>query len=366
MRLASVTFHPGRHRTFLTVALCLVLILLFGLLRSRQPPAFYAKTLVIAHRQRENISWTDSLPQSVTRAIYCVDDTSSNSTLPANKGREAMVYLTYIIDHYPNFPQIVLFFHAKDIAWHNNILLDNSSLSTILHMSDDRVMRNGYFNSRCHHYPGCPEGLQLNRPIKEIDEERLRAIQANPFLRASLDATTGGVERYLNSSLWNELHPGTPVPDRLSQPCSAQFAVSRQAILRHDLADYVRWRDWLLNTQLHDRISGRVFEYMWQYIFTGKSDVCPSELECFCDGYGLCFEEGQNGLKEWIHLKAMKKKVEVEIYYLRYNNTEYVATVNDTLHKRRDELETQLQSLRETAYRRGEDPAIRAHSVQGF
>lgn len=366
MRLASVTFHPGRHRIFLALASCLVLFLLFSFLGSHEPSPFYAKTLVIAHRRREKISWIDSLPQSIKRVAYCVDDLSRNPTLPANKGREAMVYLTYIIDHYPKFPDIVLFFHATDIAWHNNLLLDNSSLSAIVHMSDNRVLRNGYFNSRCHHYPGCPEGLQLDRPIEEIDAERLRAIQAKPFLKASLDTTTTGVERYLNSSLWHELHPADmPAPERLSQPCSAQFAVSQQAILRHDIADYTRWRDWLLHTPLPDKISGRVFEYMWQYIFTGKSEVCPSEHECFCDGYGLCFEDGQDGLKAWTDLREVQKQVDIEIHYLRYNDTtESVARVNDTLHRRRHELEAQLQDLRDIAYRRGEDPGIRARSVE--
>ena len=92
--------------------------------------------------------------------------------------------------------------------------------------------------------------------------------------------------------------------------------------------------------------------------------LCPGENECFCDGYGICFEEGQKGLKEWTDLLEVKKKVENEIYYLRYNDTKHVVRVNATLHGKRKELQAELQRLREDAYRRGEDPEIRALSVE--
>ena len=58
------------------------------------------------------------------------------------------------------------------------------------------------------------------------------------------------------------------------------------------------------------------------------------------------------------------KKVDTEIYYLQHNDTEYVAIVNDTFHGRRKELDAELQRLREDAYCRGEDPAVRALSLQ--
>lgn len=381
MKVFLITYHCGRYRT-LAFASWLGLCSLYGLFKwhaypkepsplqqtwteDYQPLHEYTTSVVIGHRRRENISWTESIPVQVTRAIYSVEDLPLNPTLPANKGREAMVYLTYIIDRYPDFPDIVFFVHAKDIAWHNNIHLDNSTLSSVLRMSGDRVRRNGYVNVRCHHYPGCPNGLQLNRPQEELDEERAKTVATRSSLRHVPDTSTSGVERYLTTSLWEELYPNEPVPARLSQACSAQFAVSRQAILRHDVADYMRWRDWLLKTELHDLIAGRIFEYMWQYIFTGESSVCPSEHECLCDGYGLCFEDGHSGLNKWTELWAAKRSVENEIYYLRYNDTKYVEMVNDTLYNERDALAAQLHLSRETAYRRGADPKIRALSLDG-
>lgn len=55
------------------------------------------------------------------------------------------------------------------------------------------------------------------------------------------------------------------------------------------LARYVQYRDWLLRTPLSDYISGRVWEYIWQFVFTGENVVCPKEHVCYCDGFGVCF-----------------------------------------------------------------------------
>lgn len=55
------------------------------------------------------------------------------------------------------------------------------------------------------------------------------------------------------------------------------------------MEDYVAYRDWLLQTELEDSLSGRVWEYVWQWLFTGQSEYCP-EVRCYCDAYGVCFD----------------------------------------------------------------------------
>jgi hypothetical protein len=88
---------------------------------------------------------------------------------------------------------------------------------------------------------------------------------------------------------WSELFPLDPIPNLLAQPCCAQFALSRDRIQALPLERYVFYRDWLLRTSLSDYISGRVWEYVWQFVFTGKAVVCPAEHICYCDGFGVCF-----------------------------------------------------------------------------
>lgn len=88
---------------------------------------------------------------------------------------------------------------------------------------------------------------------------------------------------------WSELFALDPIPEVLAQPCCAQFAISRDRIRSLPLARYIAFRDWLLHTDLSDYISGRVWEYIWQFVFTGQHVVCPKEHICYCDGFGVCF-----------------------------------------------------------------------------
>ena len=58
-------------------------------------------------------------------AIFHVDDPTSRFHTPLNKGREAMAYLTYIIDTYQDLPKMVTFIHPHrtgwPAAWHNDV-----------------------------------------------------------------------------------------------------------------------------------------------------------------------------------------------------------------------------------------------------
>lgn len=254
----------------------------------------HTKTLVIATQQKTRISWINRELPDIETAIYIVDNDTAPLRPPKNKGREAMVYLTYIIDNYDNLPEVVLFFHADQHTWHNNLILDLDAAEMIRRLSTDRVVRQGYMNARCHHDPGCPNWLHLDRPKTEYD------------------LVNKPEERFFNVELWHRLHGAdTPIPKSLSQPCCAQFAVSREAIRRNSIEDYIHWRDWLMETKFEDELSGRIFEYSWQYIFTGKGEFCPSVNACYCDGYGVCFES-DGKLTDW-----MSTHKSAEIIYRR-------------------------------------------------
>lgn len=65
---------------------------------------------------------------------------------------------------------------------------------------------------------------------------------------------------------------GEEVPAQVGQPCCAQFAVSREQILKRPLQEYVSYRQWVLDTEMVDEKSGRVMEFLWHVIF-GKEAV---------------------------------------------------------------------------------------------
>ncbi|KAK5123935.1 hypothetical protein LTR85_002132 [Meristemomyces frigidus] len=89
---------------------------------------------------------------------------------------------------------------------------------------------------------------------------------------------------------WRQILPGEQLPDTIASQCCAQFAVTRQAILRRPKADYERMRQWLIDTLLVDDVSGRVFEKLWAYIFTGEAVHCPPPQQCACEYFGRCEE----------------------------------------------------------------------------
>ena len=53
--------------------------------------------LVIASMRKENVTWLHDYLPNWKKNIYVVDDPSAELTVPKNKGREAMVFLTYVL-----------------------------------------------------------------------------------------------------------------------------------------------------------------------------------------------------------------------------------------------------------------------------
>lgn len=235
----------------------------------------YSQTLVIAKLQEEDASWAENIEHELPylkSAIYTVDNENASLTVPMNKGHEAMVYLTYIIDHYSQLSDITLFMHSHQYTWHNNDFLNSDSALMVKRLKSEHVIKNGYMNLRCHQEPGCPDHIH---PTAANNPEDITNIP---------EAAVIGVS-------WKQLFPNETVPEVLSQPCCSQFAVSSERIRNVSLDDYVSYREWLLDTVLEDKVSGRVWEYIWQWLFTGQWEYCPEETSCYCEGYGVCFEK---------------------------------------------------------------------------
>jgi hypothetical protein len=75
-----------------------------------------------------------------------------------------------------------------------------------------------------------------------------------------------------------ELFPGVEVPEKVGVPCCSQFAVSREKILERPIEDYVRYRQWLLETTLPDDTSGRIMEYSWHSKLCSLSPVITNNV----------------------------------------------------------------------------------------
>jgi len=324
----------------------------------------YSKCLVMAALKEENTDWItlelgDMLDSGLlSKAVYVVNDKHAPLRPPKNKGHEVMVYLTYIIDFYHELADVNIFMHAHQYAWHNNELLDTDAALMIRYLSPERVTREGYMNLRCHWDPGCPAWVHPGATERDPEKQ----------------------EEWLIADSWAELFPLDPVPSVLAQPCCAQFAVSRERIHATSKQRYVQIRDWILRTKLSDYLSGRVFEYAWQFIFTASPLHCPSMSACYCDGYGICF--GSPTLfDEWFELRydhneyseelrIWREQVDLIETYRQHSKDGKLAEEailqvpepgrDKLLERWMEETAAQMEISKQEAMERGKDPKQRA------
>ena len=258
--------------------------------KPRAPGYEFTHIMVIPRTKAEDISWMDVEIPSIPKAIYIADDPSAPLHPPKNKGHEVMIYLTYIIDHYDSLPDIILFMHAHRWTHHNNELLGYDAAQMVRRLNYKWVVRNGYMNLRCPWNQGCPEWLRSEKREQILERQ----------------------EEFMLTRFWGEMFPMDPLPAFLAQPCCGQFAVSRERILEIPRSRFVYYRDWILRTPLSDYISGRLWEYSWQYIFTSQAALCPAEHICYCDGFGVCFAT-ELEYQDWMALTRRKKVLEAEL-----------------------------------------------------
>ena len=280
----------------------------------RKPPP--GVEIVGASLKSDDTSWFHRhLPQDWSKRIYVVDDSQAPLAVPKNKGREAMVYLTHIVDNYDILAGTTVFFHAARFAWHNDDP-DYDAVPTLKQLRLDHVRRAGYVNLRCVWVIGCPDEIHPHLDAEEAGrlEAETAAAGAGGQATERPPATTKAVYK----RAFAELLPGVPVPDVVAVSCCSQFASTREAIRKRPREDYVWFRDWLLETSLTDDLSGRVMEFAWHskicrfpfligpifsmpllqeackltsshIVIFGKESVhCPSAQACYCDLWGLC------------------------------------------------------------------------------
>ena len=237
------------------------------------------KVIVVGKTEDEDTDWViDELPEYVPRprfalfdialkltlvswkhAIYTVDNPKAPLSVPQNKGKEANVYLQYIISNYDFLPSVIVFLHSHrggyPHAWHTEFA-DHSNVRTIRMLQTDFIRKNGYANLRCNHRPGCPAEVQ---PFQAPDPRRPQE-QALPEVWSVFFGDGSG-----NGT-------AMPLPQVIAAPCCSQFAVSRDQVWARPLSDYQRFHRWVVETELDDETSGRVMEYMWHIIF-GRDPV---------------------------------------------------------------------------------------------
>ena len=256
--------------------------------------------------------------------VYTADaspDTGSNLLqVPANRGHEAMAYLTFIIDNYAHLPTAgAVFVHGSRYAWHNDHAeYDNAALLSTLNVSA-ALAPWGYHNLRCDWSAGTCAPSEA--PPQGSLETSMRALLQPWNARAASDAALPDA---LVALFGDEYGPSRlERSDAVRAQCCAQFVVARENIRRWQKEEYVALRQWLLDGSNgsdtrkknsnaapgDDRVAGRILSYVWHLLFlqlqaSANQDsagvdlellnemACPRAESCYCRLYGRCDLEG--------------------------------------------------------------------------
>ena len=242
-----------------------------------------SKILVMGKLLKEDTDWVGNDLSDWHNAIYYVD-LPSNETSPSglrtkiNKAKEATPYLTYIVDNYPKFPDVMAFVHAHKngmpTAWHNDAR-NHDAVNMMRDLKLETVIERGYVNLRCITEIGCPDEVQ---PFRDPPNGEKHAEHAFPYVYADFFNVT-----------WAAMQEQIPI---VATPCCAQFAVSRAQILARPKEDYEKYMKYIENTHFDDDTSGRVMEYMWHIIFGRDAVHCDNQLDCWCAVFGRCWHRG--------------------------------------------------------------------------
>jgi hypothetical protein len=270
-------------------------------------------------------SWLDPLSAHYHLCIYNVDAPADKSSkvlqVPANRGHEAMTYLTFLIDNYADIPAAgAVFVHGTRFAWHNDSPdYDNAKLLRAL--SVKRALQpTGYHNLRCDWSAGtCPSSV----PAQGSLEMRLSSAVSPWNARAASDLALpkalghlfGGDDGALAERVEHEVVK-LGRNDAVRAQCCAQFAVGQDRVWQHSREEYIALRQWLLDgsddgvarnpqggskaAPGDDLVAGRIVSYLWHILFARygddgginleelNRDSCPSAEECYCRLYGRC------------------------------------------------------------------------------
>lgn len=238
------------------------------------------KDLVVVTRSLQTSSWIDDVDPSWNRRFFLVHedfpggrDAKLNTTLmvPANKGNEAMRYLSFIIDHYDSLADITVFRHGHNESYDQRA----DAVSEVNYLNLTTVRRRGYQNFRCDSsFIGCTLTIPLGamQRAKELPNTEL---------------IVGTMQQEVLEGIY-DVWPvwfGGPRPEEVGAACCAQFAVTKETVHRRTKEEYQKYRQWLIETPLTDDLSGRVIERVWHVIFGMPVMMCEPQEECICEVY---------------------------------------------------------------------------------
>lgn len=226
-------------------------------------------------QQREG--YTNTTPHSWEVYRYVSDVTPANATadmiaLSHPDGREGLAYITYILDHYHNLPDYVVFIHGHERAWHQPVTMTDRLSALNLRVVEEE----GYVSLQCMGGGCSPNQLFYYNGTHSL----------NPALGMRLE------------DFWDDMmlsHGFGHLPRTVGRQCCAQFAVSKAAILQHPKQFWRDFQDPLLGYE-HEKPKwhspilpgfnqpghrvGLYYEMIWHILFGKDAVHCPTYEWC--------------------------------------------------------------------------------------
>ena len=174
------------------------------------------EVVIVTAHYKENLEW---LKRSNMKVVVCDKPGADPMPFPPdpkcsldqNRGREASVFLKYIIENYDNLPKYVAFIHGHEEAWHQSgDLLE--SIRRAKKEGRPYISLNNRIDLRC---DDAPKDVDID-PTHSVEDRHAAFI--------------------LVMKKWDEIFGpilNIPRPRYFRFQCCAQFIVSRDAILRH-------------------------------------------------------------------------------------------------------------------------------------
>ncbi|PWY80545.1 hypothetical protein BO70DRAFT_362498 [Aspergillus heteromorphus CBS 117.55] len=276
--------------------------------------------LIVSRVAADDSSWLAPLAERYHLCVYTADaprdPRSKQLQVPANRGHEAMGYLTFLIDNYSHLPAAgMVFVHGSRWAWHNDAPdYDNAALLAALNITT-ALAPWGYHNLRCDWSvstcsPKTPAQGSLELSMQSVLEPWSARTASDVALPGALASLFGGDLESSRVLLGRN--------DAVRAQCCAQFVISRESVRQHTRDEYVALRQWLLDGRdeslspnrraapRDDRVAGRILSYVWHILFIQRRNLypeglggsidlerlnsiaCPRAEDCYCRLYGRC------------------------------------------------------------------------------
>jgi hypothetical protein len=223
------------------------------------------RTLIIS-QYNEDTKWIRHLVDPLIVRYQPQRHSPNESMYIINKGNEAMVYLTYIVQHYDTLAEQMFFIHGHQWSSHS---MSIPMWYVIEHMRPTSQLNYTTLNIDFDSKPRCHSAAVWGYVTYYIISCSLLTVRTLCLYLGHRDWAHIG-------ELWNAIEPWMgPRPSSICGHSYAQFMVSRERIRLRPLAMWQAALQWLTHTNMDTQLSGRVFEYLWTCLL-GSCNGTPS------------------------------------------------------------------------------------------